>query len=173
MAEAVDSKVVFDRNVVEFVTVAAEYCAFVEQSGERSPEQTIDVLLKLLPLLYLKASMLPEMEQDGMTVLEDSVTESDYEWIRSAMAAAVGADDDYLEVFTDGMQYSDVPVRKTISEDLADIYQPLKNFVQSFKSGINEIMAEAAALCRDQFIEYWGQTLTCVLRALHSIRYRQ
>lgn len=168
-----ESQVVFDRNVVELVTVAAEYCAFLEQSEGRQPLETVDVLLKLLPLLYLKASMLPEMESDEMTVLEETVTEADYDAIREIMAVAVGVDDDYLEVFTDGIQYSDVPIRKTVSEDLADIYQSLKNFVESYKSGINEVMAEAAATVRSQFMEYWGQTLTCALRALHSIRYRE
>lgn len=168
-----ESSVVFDKNVVELVTVAAEYCAYLEQSEGRGSSETTDVLLKLLPLLYLKASMLPEMESDGFTELEDTVTEQDYEYIRNVMAGILGADDDYLEVFTEDMQYSDTPIRKTISEDLADIYQPLKNFVESFKSGLNEVMAESAAVCRDQFAEYWGQTLTCTLRALHSVKYRQ
>ena len=48
----------FDRNTVEFVTVAAEYCAFLEQIYDKEPTRVADVISKLLPLVYLKASML-------------------------------------------------------------------------------------------------------------------
>lgn len=167
------SSLVFEKNVVEFVTVAAEYCVFMEQINGRERLQTVDVLLKLLPLLYLKASMLPESESDETIVLSESVTEQDYNAVMTDAATLLGSDDDYLEVFSEDMKYSDVPVRKTISEDLADIYQPLKNFVESFRSGVNEIMTEAVVCCRDQFVSYWGQTLTNTLRALHSMRYSQ
>lgn len=167
------SSLVFEKNVVEFVTVAAEYCVFMEEMNSKEKLQTIDVLLKLLPLLYLKASMLPEGESDETVVLSESVTEQDYDAVRADAAALIGSDDDYLEVFAEEMKYSDVPVRKTVSEDLADIYQPLKNFIESFRSGVNEIMTEAVICCRDQFVSYWGQTLTNTLRALHSMRYSQ
>jgi hypothetical protein len=69
------------------------------------------------------------------------------------------------------MNYSATPVRKCISEDLADIYQALKNFVQSYRSGLDEVMTEAVAVCAEGFRTYWGQTLTNTLRAIHNVRY--
>lgn len=170
-APCMKSSVVFEKNVVEFVTVAAEYCIFLEQISGKERVQATDVLLKLLPLLYLKALMLPEEESDETVVLSESVTEQDYDAVRADVASLLGSDDDYLEVFSEEMKYSDVPVRKTVSEDLADIYQPIKNFIESFRSGVNEIMTEAVVCCREQFVSYWGQTLTNTLRALHSLRY--
>ena len=169
--ENMDSQLVFDKNVVEFVTVAAEYCAYIERVGDKDRLQACDVLLKLLPLLYLKASMLPETESDETVVLTDSVTEQEYDYIRSQATLLMGPDDDYLEVFAEEMKYSDMPVRKTVSEDLADIYQPLKNFIESFRTGINQIMAESVANCRQLFVEGWGQTLLNTMRAIHSFRY--
>jgi len=59
-----DKSVLMDRNVVEFVTVAAEFCAFLEQVEQRSRKDFVSVALKILPLLYIKASMLEPMEQD-------------------------------------------------------------------------------------------------------------
>ena len=41
----------FDRNTVEFVTVAAEYCAFLEQIYDKEPTRVADVISKLLPLV--------------------------------------------------------------------------------------------------------------------------
>ena len=164
------SSAAFDKNTVEFVTVAAEYCAFLEQIFDKEPKRVVDVLCKLLPLVYLKATMLPEAEPEGL-YLEESVTEADYEEIRTRMAQKLGEYDDYLEVFEEDMKYSDTPVRKCISEDLADIYQALRNFVQSYRSGLDEVMTEAVAVCAEGFRTYWGQTLANTLRAVHNVRY--
>lgn len=164
------SSAAFDKNTVEFVTVAAEYCSFLEQVFDKEPERVVDVLCKLLPLVYLKAAMLEETEPEGL-YLEESVTESDYEQIRTLLAQKLGENDDYLEVFVEDMKYSDTPVRKCISEDLADIYQALGNFVQSYRSGLEEIMNEAAAVCAEGFRTYWGQILANTLRAVHNVRY--
>ena len=76
------SSAAFDKNTVEFVTVAAEYCAYLEQVFDKEPERVLDVLCKLLPLVYLKATMLPEAEPEGL-YLEECVTEADYEEIRT------------------------------------------------------------------------------------------
>ncbi|KAB4198372.1 DUF5063 domain-containing protein, partial [Bacteroides uniformis] len=52
-----ESQVIFDRNTVEFVTVAAEFCKFLEQAEGVKRSAFVDTSLKILPLLYLKASM--------------------------------------------------------------------------------------------------------------------
>lgn len=83
------SSAAFDKNTVEFVTVAAEYCSFLEQVFDKEPERVVDVLCKLLPLVYLKAAMLEETEPEGL-YLEESVTESDYEQIRTLLAQKLG-----------------------------------------------------------------------------------
>ena len=160
----------FDKNTVEFVTVAAEYCAFLEQIYDKEPSRVVDVLCKLLPLVYLKATMLSEAEPEGL-YLEEVVTEPDYDAIRQILSEKFGENDDYLEVFVEDMKYSDTPVRRCISEDMADIYQALKNFVHSYRSGLDEVMDEAVAVCAEGFRTYWGQTLTNTLRAVHNVRY--
>ena len=160
----------FDKNTVEFVTVAAEYCAFLEQVYDKEPSRVVDVLCKLLPLVYLKAAMLAETEPEGL-YLEEVVTEPDYDAIRQMLSEKFGENDDYLEVFVEDMKYSDTPVRRCISEDMADIYQALKNFVHSYRSGLEEVMVEAVAVCAEGFRTYWGQTLTNTLRAVHNVRY--
>ena len=70
-----ESQVIFDRNVVEFVTVAAEFCKFLEQAETMKRDTFVDTSLKILPLLYLKAAMLPETEIIGDDAPESYVTE--------------------------------------------------------------------------------------------------
>ena len=163
--------IVFSRNTVEFVTVAAEFCAYMEKSGEQPRKEFVETLLKLLPLLYIKAQMLPEEERISDDSLEQFVTEDSYEVLRMTIYDMLADKDAYLDVFVADMKYSDTPISKSISEDLADIYQDVKNFVCLFRIGINETMHDAIVDCRENFCRYWGQTLTNTLRALHDIRY--
>lgn len=165
------SQVIFERNSVEFVTVAAEYCAFIERSEGQKRAEFVDTLLKILPLLYIKASMIPECEVMGEDGLEAFVTEDDYEVIRLNLQELMADRDDYLDVFVEEMKYSDTPIRKSIAEDLTDIYQVVKDFVCQFRSGLNETMHDALAQCREHFIGYWGQTLVNTMRALHEVKY--
>ena len=162
---------VYARNTVEFVTVAAEFCAYIEQSEGRKRQDFMDTVLKLLPLLYLKASMLPPCEAEGMVEPEIIVTESDYDAIRSMVAGVLADRDDYLDVFLADMRYSDTPIRRNISEDLADIYQDIKNFVGVYRLGFDETMHDALAICEEHFASYWGQVLVNTMRALHEVKY--
>ena len=161
------SQVIFDKNSIEFVTVAAEYCGFIERARGVEPGAFVDTALKILPLLYLKASLIPECEMIGEEDLEVFVTEEDYECIQYAIAQVLGAQDDYLEVFHPDMAYSDTPIKKNISEDLADIYQDLKDFIGVFQLGMNDSLY----VCKEHFAEYWGQRLVNTMRALHNVKY--
>ena len=42
---------IYERNTLEFVTVALEYCSFVEHAGEKGLFDFVDKATKLLPLL--------------------------------------------------------------------------------------------------------------------------
>lgn len=163
--------IVFMRNTVEFVTVAAEFCSYLERAGELNRKEFVDTMLKILPLLYLKAQMLPEEERISDEDLEDFVSEEGYEVLRITIGELLADKDTYLDVFVEEMKYSDTPVTKNISEDLADIYQDVKNFVSLFRIGINETMHDAIIECKENFRQYWGQRLVNTQRALHEIAY--
>ena len=165
------SQVIFDKNSIEFVTVAAEYCGFIERARGVEPGAFVDTALKILPLLYLKASLIPECEMIGEEDLEVFVTEEDYECVQYSIAQVLGAQDDYLEVFHPDMAYSDTPIKKCISEDLADIYQDLKDFIGVFQLGMKTTMNDSLYVCKEHFAEYWGQRLVNTMRALHNVKY--
>lgn len=168
-----ESQTIFDKNVIEFVTVAAEFCAFLERAESMKRSAFVDTSLKILPLLYLKASLLPKFETIGDEALETYVTEETYEILRINLAGLLGSKDDYLDVFVQDMVYSDQPIKKAISEDLADIYQDIKDFIFVFQLGLNETMNDALALCQENFGMLWGQKLVNTLRALHDVKFNQ
>ncbi len=168
-----ESQAIFDKSVIEFVTVSAEYCAFLERQDLISRHEFVDKTLKILPLLYLKATLLPELDQMGDEPLEQYVTEDQYNYIINRVAAIMADKDDYLDVFVEDMVYSDQPIKKNISEDLADIYQDIRDFVFIFQLGMNETMNDALFICQENFKSLWGQKLVNTLRALHEVKYSQ
>lgn len=164
---------VYDRNTIEFVTVALEFCTFIEKSGEYSLFDFADKSVKLLPLLYLKATLLPDVETNDETEPEQTITEDMYESIRLRLASLIGEHDAYLDTFHNDMQYSDTPIAASISENLSDIYQDTGNFISTFRQGNEEAMLEAIAICMENFKTYWGGQLLNALKALHNIRYNE
>ena len=162
---------IYSKNIIEFVTVSAEYCVFIERVPELEKEEFLDKIIKILPLLYLKATLLTpeEPEEDGFS--EKFVTESMYESVRENIESLLGEDDSYLEVFQNDMKYSETPIIANVSEALADIYQDLKDFISVYRMGNEPQMLEALYICFENFVTYWGQQLVNVLRALHNIRY--
>ncbi|MEY8708007.1 DUF5063 domain-containing protein [Bacteroides faecichinchillae] len=168
-----ESRTIFEKNVIEFVTVAAEFCRFLERAESMKRSAFVDTSLKILPLLYLKASMLPKCETIGDEAPETYVTEEIYEILRINLVGLMGEKDDYLDVFVQDMAYSDQPIKKSISEDLADIYQDIKDFIFVFQLGLNETMNDSLAICQENFGMLWGQKLVNTLRALHDVKYNQ
>jgi len=165
---------VYGHDVIEFTTVALQYCAFVENAAEKERTEFVDTLLKLLPLLYLKRILFQKFDLLNEDESENSfqyVTIENYEIVRNNIAFVLRDMDDYLDVFVEEMKYSDAPILMTISENLADIYQDLKNYICAYKDGTEEIKMRALADCKKNFEQYWGQKLTNVMRALHEVRY--
>lgn len=160
---------VYDKNTIEFVTVANEFCLLLESSAKISKLDFIDRSQKLLPLLYLKASLLPKVENEFAEEIEKFVGEGDWEYIRTAVIEKMGANDEYLEVFDDGMRDSDEPIVASISENFADIYQDLKDFLTSYRIASVEIMNDALWDLNNNFPDHWGQALVNSLRAIHYL----
>ena len=168
--EFLEENPVYNSSTIDFVTVATEYCKQLEQLEEVSQESFLDIMLRLLPMVYFKATTLPEV-QDVMGYNEPAVTEDDYNFVRSNVARIMGSNDDFLDTFVEDFKYSEHPVLQTISENLADIYQCLRDFVETFRSEMEESMHIALFDTKEQFYLSWGQKLLNAMRALHDVKY--
>lgn len=163
--------VVYSKNVIEFVTVAKEYCEFLEGAEQYPRREFITIATRIIPLLYLKASMLSRVEAQMEDELEKTVDEMTYAHIQNKIELLLGRFNDYLEVFNQDMQRSDTPVISYIAEDLTDMYQDLKDFISSYRIGVTEIMNDALSAVQENFELYWGQKAVNTLRALHAVLY--
>lgn len=166
-----NEKKVYSRKVIEFVTVAKEYCVFMNNTERYTKADFLKVASQMLPLLYLKVSLLPDFEAVLDSEPQEFVDEFEYERVRTAVHRKLTRHDDYLEVFKDDMQRSETPVVAQVSEDMADIYQDLMNFCEQYRIGIDDLMNDALAKVIENFGTYWGQRLCNAQRAIHSTLY--
>jgi hypothetical protein len=162
---------VYSRNVIEFVAVANEFCKYTEHASELKGDELLKILQRILPLMYLKASLLPQLNpyfEDGN---EKFVTEPDWIRIHETLKEKFGTANDYLGVFDEKMNESERPVLSGISENMADIYQDIKDFLLLYQTGTVEVMNDAVWECRMNFENFWGQKLVNSMRAIHKFIY--
>jgi len=171
VTEQLPDHIVYSSPVIEFVTVAAETCLFLENTATKGQAEFLSKSLQLMSLLYLRASLteIPDPCFDDQP--ERFVTEDDYNDIKSQIELLLGENDVYLETFHPDMSLSDTPIAASISENLADIYQEIKDFAANYQLGEIEVMNDALIVCLEAFADHWGQKLLNAMRALHQIKY--
>lgn len=160
---------VYQQPAIEFVTVAVQLCLYLEQVEGQDKSEFVEKMLCLLPLLYLKARLLPKATEELDGFPERFVSEQEYEDIRQKVAQCMGADDTYLEVFVEDMRYSDEPITAFVSENIADIYQEIKDLACNYQTRDEAVMNDALVNCIEAFEQHWGQKLLNVLRPLHAV----
>jgi hypothetical protein len=166
------SELVYSRNVIEFATVANEFCSFVEAVETFQRKDFVTRLQKLFPLLYLKAALLPEPDLEmSEETPEKFVSEVDYNFILHKLEVKLGQFDAYYDVFDPSIHLTEAAVEANISENVADIYQDLKDFILAYRIGTLEVMNDALWECRNNFEQFWGQRLVNGLRAIHNLVY--
>ncbi len=163
--------VIYSQNVTDFVTVVSEYCLFVENTLRFNKKDFINKTRKILPLLYLKGSLLPKLEPNFDDENEKFVTEEDWDFIHQSVKRKLGFHDEYRDVY-DPLTHEQIEQSSaSISDNLADIYQDLKNFIGLYNIGTEEIMNDALWECQMNFEEFWGQKLLSALKAIHTVSF--
>ncbi len=169
-----EKNIIYSEPIIGFVKLAVETCLLLEQVENEQKRDFVDKMTKILPLLYLKTSVLPQFSNEVMDSFNERfVTENDYLFVKNRVQNLLGEEDSFLEVFHPDMPYSDTPIAVTISEYLADIYQELKDMATNYRTGNEEIMTIAISDCYESFVEHWGSKLLNTLKALHKVKYSQ
>jgi len=162
---------VYSHTVIEFVAVANEYCKYAEHAAELKGDDMLRILQRILPLLYLKASLLPSLEPFFEEGNEKFVSENDWKRVHDNIMLQLGRANDFTEEHSNIHDESDIPVPVTLSENMADIYQDLKDFILLYQTGTQEVMNDAVWECRMNFETLWGPKLLNTLRAIHRFIY--
>ncbi|MDE5774558.1 MAG: DUF5063 domain-containing protein [Muribaculaceae bacterium] len=165
----------YRQQLLRITALCSDYCLTVENVTSQERDEFVKNILTLLPQIYYNFIT---VEPENLSIDEEDyfptyVDEDYYESVRRHIENLLGPDDAFLETFEEDMKYSDTPIGASIAECLADIFQPLYNFISVVRETEGEKMTEAYTECRENFVAYWAQTLCNVLRALNNIYFIQ
>lgn len=152
------------RAVLEMLMVANEYCLFVEKAESRSQEQIIPFFLRIAPLLYLRGNLLPEIVSDEDFIADRYVTEEQWEAVFKGLRGVFGSFDLYYT-----LNDTNDTVQASLADNLADIYQDLKDFVMVYQKNTHTARVNAITQLRILFTERWGTLLLQALLACHKL----
>ena len=159
------------RNSLTFIALANEFCNLVENALDFEKEVFQAKMLKILPRIYMSVTDVDIVDDFSDCYISPALEEDVYDIVRSNLARLMEDDDTYLEVFMEDMKFSDTPITSCISENLADLYQEMFNLVASAKDVPAEDITSMIMICKENFANYWGQTLCNVLRAINYAFY--
>jgi len=169
MTNTPNSDPVVSANVLDMFTVANEFCIFTEKAETYNPEEVIQYYAKICPLLYLKGAILPVVEADEDYFGERFVNEDQWENIYNSLLIVFPTNDEF---FTLSYENADnLPLKASISEHLADIYQDLKDFILLYQKNHTYAKQNAVYECRHLFISHWGARIAALLPALHALAF--
>jgi hypothetical protein len=155
------------KNTKELFLVASQFCTFIENIQTFEKDQAVDYLLKISPLMYLKGSLIPEIELEDNSACEQFFTEEQYELLYLSLKEKL-AEIDFFEFYN--WQLNEVETR-SLCEFLTDVYQDMKDFLLLYNK--NTLTAQEAALflLRENFFHRWGKIITIILPYLHQLSY--
>ncbi|NQT78447.1 MAG: DUF5063 domain-containing protein, partial [Bacteroidetes bacterium] len=89
--EPIDQK----KQIIELLTVSNEFCMFIEKTYDYSKEEILQYIHRMAPLLYLKGSLLPEINIENPEAYERFVTEEVWENIFNELRNKFSKDDEF------------------------------------------------------------------------------
>lgn len=159
---------VYSKEVIEFTAVANEYCRLCVENSEAEGVKFLAVQQKLLPLLYYKTLLIKEFDPVLSEPVETFVTEQEWIVIEQAILKMLGEANDYLDVPESEDVYGESVIAGSIAENMADIFQDLKDFLVAYNIGTTEIMNDSLWQCLENFRLSWGRKVVVTIRAIHD-----
>ncbi len=156
-------EVLTSRQVLEMITLANEYCLFFEDAEKYSKEEIFSYFQKMAPLLYLKGAVLPAGIEPDPEFFERFVTEEQWENIFKSLREKFGEDDIY---YIHDHNYDTEEV--SLSDNMADIYQDMKDFIMLYQKAPMQSKACAVAELQKLFENHWGVRAIQALENIHG-----
>ena len=145
-----DNSEINERLITEFVTMSAEYCRALNSLDQFTPHGFATFSLQLLPMLYVRAFSLPSFDDYDREAVEN-LSQEEWTRVKLQLSKLFGKNDKYAEQFT---RFGD-EATESLSENLADVYQDLKDFTQLIAFGIDDAIVEAVGEVKHNFEDYW------------------
>ncbi|MGI6342790.1 MAG: DUF5063 domain-containing protein [Bacteroidales bacterium] len=154
------------KEALEMYTVANEFCIFTENISEYKSKSILLFYSRILPLLYVKGSLLKNIDYDENFPSERFVTEEIWENVFETVKNKLSDDDIFYASYDFNTDLTET--KSSIAENIADIYQDLKDFTIQFSEGLVYQKNNAVSDCKTLFTNHWGNRICLLMPALHD-----
>jgi len=162
--------ITLSKSVIEMATVANEFCYFLENVEGKDKQIILSFTQRILPLLYLKGSLLPDIEPKDASANERFVTEEQWEVVFTTLRGVFAKDDEFWIINPEHINETE-PLKASLSENIADIYQDMKDFILLMQK--NNLAARENAIneCSLLFAKHWGYRVGNIFSHIHHLLY--
>jgi len=164
---------VYQPGVLDFVKLSKNFTSLVSSSFEGTRKEFVRKLLILMPAMYANFQKLSLNEPIFEGENEKFVGEEDWSSVFQNVAGNLGSQNEYLDVPEDEEYDRLELISRSLSEDIADVYQDIRDFLELYRNGNEEIMNDAIWECRMNMQNYWGKKLLRASVNLHRILYTE
>ncbi len=159
---------ILTRQILDFITVSNEFCHFTEKAGDYQKEDIVDYYRKVVPLLYLKGSLVQPVQPSDPDASEHFFNEEDWETLFNTIRNKLYPDDHFW--ISSSMTDPDAEIEKaSLAECLADIYQDMKDFLMLYQKNKYTARENAVHNVCTHFDDHWGPAALRALMALHNL----
>ena len=170
MAKDINDDITLSKPVIEMATVANEYCYYLENIEKKEKDEVFEFLQRILPLLYLKGSLLPSLEPEYPEANERFVTEEQWERIFTTLRDKFEKDDEYWIIDPQYINETE-PLKASLSENMTDIYQDMKDFIYLLQKNTLAARENAINQCKILHGNHWGYRVGNLTTRLHHLIY--
>jgi len=167
MHEFIDDDPARSRSALEMLTVANEYCLFFEGTEKYSAQDIMTYFHRIAPLLYLKGSLLPDVEPEEGVFAGHYVTEEQWEGIFKTLRDKLGNEAKYYL-----HDHNFDSVEASLAENIADVYQDMKDFIMMFQNNTSQAHRQALYQVKSLYPNRWGMILANAIPAMHRKLYQ-
>mgnify|MGYP000889813476 CR=1 FL=1 len=160
------------RSVLEMITVANDFCSFLEKSEDCDRHALLIYLQRVLPLIYIKSSLLPDVDVEDEEAIEHYVTETEWEELFNPMRSKFGSDDLYYYIDHHEKTNQDA-IRASLAENMADLHQDMKDFLLLYQKPLTTSKQNAIMECKRLFANRYGFRIVNAQAAIHYLLYKE
>lgn len=166
------SEIVYSKQVLEFITVANDFCLFVEKADTYDKKFVLEYLNKVMPLMYIKGTLLPDINPADSEANEKFVTEEMWTDVYGMFKTKLNKDD-VAFIIEDTRGDNSQIVKVSLAELIADIYQDMKDFLLLYQKNTKAAKENAVNGIKEYFFSHWGQRCLSVLKISFDVLYPQ
>lgn len=160
------------KQVLEMITVANDFILFVEKADNYTRDQILIYFQRILPVIYLKASLLPDIKVTDDEAIEHYITEEQWEAVFNEIRAKLGQEDIFYFIDLHEKSQHDA-IRASIAEGITDIYQDLKDFLLLIQKPQLAFQQNAVRECRHLFETRYGYKIVNIHAAIHYLLFQE